>query len=162
MRVNIDWSKQHCGVHQAPFKEMCRLMPDLKGLMTTFPDSPTKFTWDVKVTMLMPGQWPCIPGWHTDAVPRIDGIQRFDLCKPELPMYLWISGAPLTQFKHGFATPQKWIRFNQLDEHRGMPADDFTWRCFIRATHQGIQKPKNGDFLRRHSQVYLDAGSFQW
>jgi len=42
-----------------------------------------------------------------DNVPRINGIQRFDMVKPELPMYAWISGAPLTQFKHGFLTPQK-------------------------------------------------------
>ncbi|WP_100474149.1 hypothetical protein [Mycobacteroides abscessus] len=26
---------------------------------------------DTKVSMLMPGWWPAIPGWHTDGVPRV-------------------------------------------------------------------------------------------
>ncbi|MBV6360507.1 MULTISPECIES: hypothetical protein [Mycobacteroides] len=28
---------------------------------------------DTKVSMLMPGWWPAIPGWHTDGVPRLLG-----------------------------------------------------------------------------------------
>lgn len=158
----IDWSKQHPGVHHASYEDAIRLMPELKPILDTFPDNPHDFTWDIKVHMLMPNQYPCIPNWHTDNVPRVSGIQRFDLCKPELPMYLWISGAPLTQFKHGFLLPQKWHRFTQLDEHRGTAASDFCWRGFIRATHKDIQKPNEGDVLRRHSQVYLDAQTYQW
>lgn len=77
-------------------------------------------------------------------------------------MYAWISGPPLTQFKHGFLTPKKWHRFTQLDEHRGTAAADFGWRCFIRATHYKIQAPKAGDWLRRHTQVYLDSKTYQW
>lgn len=159
---SIDWSAQHCGVHQAPAEQVFRLMPDLACVLDTFPDKADQFTWDVKVHMLMPGQYPCIPNWHTDFVPRINGLQRFDLVRPDLPMYMWVSGPPLTQFKHGFAHPQKWIRFTQLDEHRGVPAADFGWRGFIRATNREIQAPKQGDWLRRHSQVYLDAGGYQW
>lgn len=158
----IHWNKQHCGVHQAPYAEMIRLMPDIKPVIDEFPDDPLIFTWDVKVTMLMPGMYPCIPGWHVDNVPRVNGIQRFDQIKPELPMYVWISGAPLTQFKHGFLEAKKWHRFTQQDEHRGTVASDNVWRCFIRATHFGIQKPKESDWLRRHCQVYLDAETFQW
>lgn len=158
----IDWSKQHCGVHQAPYEEMIRLMPDLQEIMDHFPDVHDNFTWDVKVHMLMPRQYPCVPNWHTDNVPRVNGVQRFDLISPDRPMYMWISGAPLTQFKHGYIRPQKWHRFNQLDEHRGTPASEFCWRGFIRATHKAIQSPKKGDYQRRHCQVYLDAETYQW
>lgn len=58
-------------------------MPDLHEVLNTFPDEPTVFTWDVKIHMLMPNQYPCIPNWHFDNVPRINGIQKFDLIKPE-------------------------------------------------------------------------------
>ncbi len=158
----IDWSKQHCGVHQAPYLKLVELMPDIEPILDTFPDEHQLFTWDVKVHMLMPRQFPCIPNWHCDNVPRLYGIQRFDLIKPDLPMYMWISGAPLTQFKHGYLSPNKWHRFNQQDEHRGTAAGDFTWRGFIRATHSGIQKPRYADWLRRHCQVYLDSETYQW
>lgn len=158
----IDWSKQHCGVHQAPASVVRELMPDLACVIDTFPDAEARFTFDVKVHMLMPNQYPCIPNWHTDFVPRVGGVQRFEKVSPELPMYLWVSGAPLTQFKHGFVHARTWHRFTQLDEHRGLPADDFTWRCFIRATHIDISPPKPSGHLRRHSQVYVDAATYQW
>lgn len=158
----INWSKQHNGVHQAPYEKVLELMPDLKEILETFPDDPNIFTWDVKVHMLMPNQYPCIPNWHVDNIPRVNGVQRFDLAKPEFPMYLWVSGAPLTQFKHGFVLQQKWHRFTQLDEHRGLSASEFLWRGFIRATHKELQQPKQSDWLRRHTQVYLDADTYQW
>ena len=158
----IDWSKQHCGVHQAPYDKMILLMPDVEPIIDTFPDLQQEFTWDVKVHMLMPRQLPCMPGWHTDFVPRINGIQRFELCQLDKPMYVWISGAPLTEFKHGFLTPGRWHRFNQADEHRGCPADNFTWRAFIRATHKDILPPKKEDWLRRHTQVYILDANYQW
>lgn len=159
---DVDWSKQHCGVHHATPGALLHSMPDLRGILETFPDKHEDFTWDVKVHMLMPGQYPCIPNWHTDFVPRIGGIQRFDMVKPHLPMYLWLSGPPLTQFKHGFVLPKTWVRFTQLDEHRGIPSSDFAWRGFIRATHKEICPPKEGNFERRHSQVYLNAETYQW
>lgn len=159
---DIDWSKQHCGVHQAPIDKVIELMPDLAPIFETFPDISSNFTWDVKVHMLMPRQYPCIPNWHTDNVPRLHGIQQYNLIKPDLPMYLWLSGPPLTQFKHGYVTAQKWVRFTQLDEHRGTASSDFCWRGFIRATHKGIQEPKTSDWLRKHCQVYLDAETYQW
>jgi hypothetical protein len=161
----IDWSQQHCGVRSAPYHEMLKLMPDLDkaGIFNDFPDNVYDFSWDVKVHMLMPRQYPCIPNWHTDNVPRINGIQRFELCRPELPMYLWLSGGPLTQFKHGFLTPKRWHRFNQLDEHRGIAAQENCWRGFIRATHYEIKPFKQrADYQRRHCQVYLDENGYQW
>jgi hypothetical protein len=160
--MTIDWSKQHCGVHQAPIQVVQELMPDLQSVLDTFPDSHDHFTWDVKVHMLMPRQYPCVPNWHVDNVPRVNGIQRFDLVRLDAPMYCWISGAPLTQFKHGFLTPERWHRFTQADEHRGTAASEFCWRGFIRATHQSIMTPKKSGHLRRHCQVYLDANTYQW
>lgn len=159
----IDWSRQHCGVHQAPLGVVLKMMPAIRPVFADFPDDPRNFTFDVEVHMLMPGQYPCIPNWHTDFVPRVNGIQRFDLVRPDLPLYLWISGPPLTQFKHGFLQACRWHRFTQLDEHRGMPASDFCWRGFIRAAHKEICPPRaDGRHQRRHSQVYVDAASYQW
>ena len=162
----IDWSKQHCGVHQAPVDVVLELMPDIREVIETFPDVAENFTWDVKVHMLMPRQYPCIPNWHVDNIPRPTGIQRFDMAKPELPMYLWISGAPLTQFRNGYVLPKVWHRFNQQDEHRGTAAGEFGWRGFIRATHMDIQLPKHvkdiSEHQRRHCQVYLDAETYEW
>jgi hypothetical protein len=165
--MTIDWSKQHCGVHQAPFWALAAGMPDVADMVrATFPHMLTGFTWDVKVHLLMPRQYPCIPHWHQDNVPRENGVQRHELCRPELPMYLWLSGPPLTQFLHGYVQPRVWHKFSQLDQHRGSPAAEHGWRGFIRATHSGIMAPKESPglagFLRRHTQVYLDAETYQW
>lgn len=160
----INWSKQICGVRQASAQDVVKYMPDLQELLGTFPDDVNNFSWDVKVHMLFPRQYPCIPHWHTDNVPRENGIQRFDQVKLHLPMYLWLSGAPLTQFKHGYLQPQKWHRFNQADEHRGTASGDNCWRGFVRATHREIVDVSTDPnvVLRRHSQVYLDADTYQW
>lgn len=165
-KFDIDWSKSHCGVKKAPIEAVRHLMPEVVPIIDTFPNDPTEFTWDVKVHMLMPRQYPCIPHWHQDNVPRVAGIQRHDLCAPDAPMYLWLSGAPLTQFKHGYIQPQRWHKFNQMDEHRGSPAAEFGWRCFIRASHKDIYTPmvtdSLDDYQRRHCQVYLDSETYQW
>ena len=161
-KFQISWDRQHCGVHQAPIHKVFELMPDIIPILETFPDNAEDFTWDIKVHMLMPRQYGCIPNWHVDNVPRINGIQRFDLTKPDLPMYLWISGAPLTQFKHGYLLPETWHRFTQQDEHRGTAASEFCWRGFIRASHKDIVLPKETDHLRRHCQVYCDENTYQW
>lgn len=158
----IDWSKQHCGVHQATYEKTIELMPDVKEILETLPDNIENFTFDIKVHMLMPRQFPCMPGWHVDFVPRINGIQRFDMCRLELPMYVWVSNSPLTEFKNGFLEPRKWHRFSQSDQHRGCMADSFCWRAFIRGIHKEILPPKNGDWLRRHTQVYVIDNNYQW
>lgn len=160
--MTIDWSKQHCGVHHASYDRMLELMPDLLEIVGTFPEDPHEFTWDVKVHMLMPRQYPCIPNWHVDNVPRENGIQQFDKVKLHLPMYLWISGPPLTQFRNGYVHHSVWVRFNQADEHRGTAASEFTWRAFIRATHKDLMPPNADNNLRRHSQVYLNAEEYKW
>ncbi len=129
----IDWSKQHCGVHRAPFDNLRELMPDLEELIwESFPENPYDFTWDVKVHMLMPSQYPCIPNWHYDNVPRINNEQDFSKVRLDLPMLLWISGPPLTEFllEDGSVKPvepETWHRFTQKDMHRGVESKDFQW-----------------------------------
>lgn len=125
---------------------------------------------DVKVHMLMPNQYPCIPNWHFDNIPRVNNVQDFGKVKLDLPMYLWVSNTPLTQFRNkdigngGYMIPGQWLKFNQKDEHRGTMSDTFQWRGFIRATHKEIlpANKSGSNPLRRHSQVYLDAKNFSW
>ena len=165
--MEIDWTKQHCGVHRASFKDLYKHMRDVHALVAeTFPENPEHFTWDVKVHMLMPSQFPCIPNWHYDNVPRINNKQDFSKIQPNKPMYLWLSGEPLTEFKRKDGSvykvnAEKWHRFTQKDLHRGTVSFDFQWRGFIRATHRDIMQPQDS-VIRRHCQVYLDAESFRW
>jgi hypothetical protein len=162
----IDWSKQHCGMHQAPIVAVYRDMSEVGDLIDeTFPktENVMDFSWDIKVHMLMPRQYPCIPGWHVDNVPRDeDGRQMFDKVRLDLPMYMWISGGPLTQFRTGYIKPEKWVKFTQACEHRGQAASEFTWRGFIRATHKDILPVKQGPWVRRHCTVYVDEVDYQW
>ncbi|WP_099021209.1 hypothetical protein [Mycolicibacterium palauense] len=47
---------------------------------------------DTKVSMLMPGWWPAIPGWHTDGVPRYSvdaaSVTPANWGKPSLPLQI--------------------------------------------------------------------------
>jgi hypothetical protein len=160
-----DWSKLHCGVHRADYLTLLHHLPDFWLILRNFPENAHNFTWDVKIHMLMPNQWPCIPNWHVDNVPR-DENNKQDFSKIQLdkPMYLWLSGPPFTEFRDGRKIePGTWIKFNQNDEHRGTMSDKHQWRCFIRATHKDILKPlPPNQTLRRHSQVYLDVNNFKW
>lgn len=158
---SVDWSAQHCGVHQCCVEDLLRHMPDLRRLIGTFPGDPRDFTWDVKVHMLMPRMYPCIPNWHQDFCPREGGIQRPERAGDAL-MFMWLSGPPLTEFRGGFVRPRQWVRFSPKDEHRGTPSGDFCWRGFVRAVDSAYLPPKTGDVLRRHSQVYLDAAEYMW
>lgn len=47
--------------------------PLLRGLLQSAPivGDHKHILVDTKVSMLMPGWWPAIPGWHTDGVPRV-------------------------------------------------------------------------------------------
>ena len=118
--------------------------------------------------MLMPGQWPCIPNWHFDLVPRVKGKQDFSLIDPSKRMHLWLSGPPLTEFRSERGEirqvePRKWFTFTQMDEHRGVMATDHTWRVFIRvAPVELLPVAPQQSWIRRHSQVYLDAETFKW
>jgi hypothetical protein len=159
--IDIDWSKQHCGVRKAGISTVLELMPDIAALLTTFLENASLFTWDVKVHMPMPDQFPCIPNWHHDCLPALEGVPQIHLVRPELPVYLWISGSPPTEFDDGFIEPSTWHRFNQLVRRRGTASTAHCWRGFVRAVHSDLVAPNATDHFRRHSQVYLDASNYQ-
>lgn len=169
--MGISWKEQHCGLRRATYDQVLNHMPDLSEIIDAFPEDPKDFFWDVKVHMLMPGQFPCIPGWHQDNVPRDkNGKKDYDLIDESKPIYIWVSGDPLTEFideQGGIykISKQTWFKFSQKDRHRGVVSDEFTWRGFIRATHKDLEAKvpdKNHNPLRRHSQVYLDSEEFNW
>lgn len=150
-------------------------MPELTPIICELPQevkASPKWTVDVKVHMLMPGMWPCIPNWHFDNVPRDrNNVQDFSKRVEGAFMWLWLSGNPLTEFRFntlsGIRTykvkAQEWKRFDQWDEHRGTMSEAHQWRCMIRLSPFSILKPAEPKmWLRRHSQVYLDTGSFKW
>lgn len=172
----IDWSAQHCGVIQGTHKDVIELMPDLEELVNSFPEDPNDYIWDVKVTMLFPGQYPCIPNWHKDLVPRDENMKEDESkITPEFPMWLWVSGKPLTKFRNELGkeyeiVPREWHRFTQLDVHCGQPAESFLWRGLVKVTHKKLRTTDTDvnnpfgrkDVFRRHSQVYLDAENYKW
>ncbi len=161
----VDFSKSICGIHLGTHLDVLRLMPELEEIMMTFPAELENFVWDVKIHQLMPRQFPCIPNWHSDFVPRgANLLEQWDRVDPSAPMYLWVSGDPLPEFFDCRpVTPRTWIRFNQLDTHRGTPSRTHTWRCFIRAAHCSLVNPNDISKVKRvHSQVYLDVDNFKW
>lgn len=155
------------------FEKTIELMPEVKPileeLMPKLQYKPEDYLVDVKVHMLMPGEWPCIPNWHCDFVPRDENLKRLpEKITPHNKMYLWISGAPFTEFREGGKiskmNPQEWLEFTQRDIHRGVASEVHTWRCFIRVIpkHFVHSTTTNVGTLRRHSQTYLDVNKFKW
>ena len=146
-----------------------------------------KWEVDVKIHMLMKGQYPCIPNWHCDNVPRVKGNLQWQEATDEQNMYLWVSGKPTTEFlaqdfqtgnisTHGelaesiiegnpdtFQIPeQTWVGMSQLTPHRGTVATENCWRIFVRVTDKKIMsvRPQISK-IRRHCQVYLPY-DFHW
>lgn len=159
--------KLDCGLIRANIKNVQEWNSDIFNLIENssncFQYPVACYTYDIKVHMLMPSQYPCIPGWHLDLIPRNqNNKQDFSRIQPENKMYLWLSGTPITEFKDGrIIEPQKFIAFTQEDEHRGTASKEHTWRMFIRMSAFEHYKPiKNSN--RRHCQVYLDSEKFKW
>lgn len=161
--------KLTCGLYACPLDEAPRLMNGLDELLNELPNAvtwyPSRWVIDVKVHMLMPGQWPCIPNWHTDFCPRDESGRR----QPErrdgaYKMYLWLSGPPYTEFLDGREIePRKWMVFDQFDIHRGVAATEHCWRMFMRVAPVEIAPSVPPQMWKRiHTQVYLDAANFQW
>lgn len=154
--------RQHCGLFHCPLESASALMPVFDPV---FKACPIKGIIDVRVSMLMPGQYPCIPNWHYDFVPRdSDGTLLMDERDPSQVMYFLISGPPVTEFRDGRKVrPWKWLPFTQFDEHRGTTSDRHCWRVFMRVVPETLLRPANPEqWKRRHCQVYLDAGNFTW
>ena len=177
-----------CGLISCPLPVAYEALPELAPLYDSCPvEDPADWVIDVKIHMLQPETFPCIPDWHCDAVPRgADGKTQFDKTTPEAPMWLWVSGHPETRFAANMAVidkieshadlssnadkfdvemceSQRWYRFTQLSPHQGRAAEKFCWRIFARITHKSIA-PANptSSVLRRHAQVYLDSSRVSW
>lgn len=194
-KTNIDLSKinmgdQYCGLFRCPLEKAEDVMPAFKELFDSAPvDNKSEWELDLKIHMLMNDQFPCLPNWHCDNVPRFDGITDYSKCDMNNPkMLLWISGAPYTEFlkkpeemnlplSHADLAEsirankletvkiagQCWVAMDQLTPHRGTISTEPTWRVFARITHKSIApvRPVN-NVIRRHCQVYLNPESFSW
>ena len=168
MNYTQDQLKQmHNGLISCPIDWVEDLMPEVAPLIETAPIEHRDYVVDVKVHMLMPNQFPCIPNWHGDFVPRdADNNLREELIDDTQVMFLWLSGPPITEFEDGrTVSPGEWVPFTQRDIHRGRMSDEFQWRLFVRLTPlslaRNVAKTKK-DALRRHTQVYLDSEGFTW
>jgi len=157
--------KLHGGLIKCPLDEVEIWMPKIVPIIETCPaELNDDYYVDAKVHMLMPNQYPCIPNWHGDAIPRDENGLRPDLCDTSQKLYIWISGHPLPEFKDGRQVlPQTWIEFTQNDIHRGTMSKKHCWRLFIRLIPQKlvVRKRSGPECLRIHTQVYLDAARFE-
>ena len=105
-------STGHCGLFRAPLHLAAGLMPSMAELLATAPilkQHQKDWEVDIKVHMLMKDQYPCIPNWHCDNVPRPDGKTDFSIIGSTdgefnfatgecTPMFLWVSDEPTTEF----------------------------------------------------------------
>lgn len=181
-------STMDCGLFRMNMKEAIDNYPYYKELLESAPvKSPEEWEVDIKVHMLMPGQFPCIPNWHCDNIPRVDGELQYSQVSKDTPkMLLWLSGGPYTEFLTQEAdvdTPKthqelsslvedyktfkipsnRWIELDQHTPHRGTSAQYDTWRVFVRLTHKSISPSREVvSTTRRHCQVYLDKDAFGW
>lgn len=175
LKHNIDWSKSHNGVMLCSFDKTIELMPEVWPILNELVTDGllelplSHYSFDVKVHMLMPNQYPCIPNWHRDFVPRDENLVRNAKKISDKKMYMWISGEPLTEYmttdKKVYTKPaQEWHSFTMRDLHRGTLCKIHTWRCFIRVIPTEFIHPTtiNIGQLRRHTQVYLDSKKFNW
>ena len=158
----LDLERLPCGIFHCPTEVVGDEFPEFAEILGPLP---CEGVLDVKVHMLMPGQYPCIPNWHYDFVPRDDAGQKLMHARdPDQKMYLWVSGPPFPEFRDGREIlPFKWVEFTQFDEHRGLPSEHFGWRVFARVVPRSLCPPApRHAWPRRHSQVYLDARGFDW
>lgn len=176
-----------CGLHRCPLPMAGGLLPYMRPVFENAPvvDHADWFV-DVKVHMLMPGEFPCIPNWHCDNVPRVNRELRYENANNQRTMYIWLSDTPATEVLSdpvecdhvrdhdhlrevisGTRTeklnPFEWYSFTQLSPHAGTVAIKDGWRVFVRLTHKSIASSRPvRSVVRRHCQVYLDASSFSW
>lgn len=180
-----------CGLFRCPLPLAYDLMPELQALYDSAPvRDPSQWELDLKIHMLMKDQYPCIPNWHCDNVPRIGGrVDYSHTSSTAPPMLLWVSDGPETEFLEHMLfldkepeghrelaeairesgvgvrkiTPQTWISMDQRTPHRGTQATKDGWRVFARLTHNSITPDRPVlSHHRRHCQVYLDATAFEW
>ena len=103
---NVNLSDQYCGLFRCPLAEAYKLLPDLSdlfndanGMLINEGHNPYEWEMDLKIHMLMKDQYPCIPNWHCDNVPRVEGKTKYNAIKEDTPpMYLWLSDNPTIEF----------------------------------------------------------------
>jgi hypothetical protein len=183
-------SAGYCGLHRGSYSDLCLHTPHLRRLVEDAPVDLDDYEIDIKVHMLMKGQFPCIPNWHCDNVPRLDtGELLYDQALAGgKPMLLWVSGAPTTEFlvndielpdpeTHGEldayirtdriiktkCIPERtWLTLDQRTPHKGTAATKHGWRIFVRLTPKIISTARPVlSPIRRHTQVYL-PNNFHW
>ena len=174
MKHDIDWTKSHNGVMLCDFSKTIELMPEVEPIINELRDSglleqdESEYLVDVKVHMLMDKTWPCIPNWHRDFLPRDCDGERIAGKPSKNLMYMWVSGAPLTEYMKNnktFKKPaQQWHTFTQSDLHRGTMAEEHTWRGFVRVIPKEFVHGHtiNHGQIRQHTQHYLDSTNFKW
>ena len=85
------------------FGQTIELMPEVKPMLDSLVphlELPVEdYVVDVKVHMLMPEEYPCIPNWHRDFVPRDKDLKHLYKDISGEKMYLWVSGEPKTEWK---------------------------------------------------------------
>lgn len=153
-----------------------------------------KISIDSRVHLLMKNWYPCIPGWHTDNVPRTDNGQPnyFDPNNKFVHYMCVIGDSAMTEFLNepftAFQPPKDsiyydfWnkaikkqklktfridqgdiVKFDSNTWHRGVAADKFCWRWFIRLTvNKSDIQFTQANKIRRQSQVYLQAIEGGW
>ena len=169
----MDWTKSHNGIMLCSYDQTNSLMPEvipiIDDLIPFLEYGINDYAIDVKVHMLMPGEYPCIPNWHCDFVPRDENLNKEPSKITGDKMYLWVSGPPYTEFKRPptkiYTGNYTWVEFDQTDLHRGVISEIHTWRCFIRLIPKWFihSTTINVGTIRRHSQVYIeDPNKFRW
>lgn len=122
---------------------------------------------DLKVHDLLPGQYPCLPGWHCDGFvdPRQEGreerhhlfvtgqgaLTEFLDREVELELPLKVRGKALLQLfrkqlnrKDWEPAPIpscQWVRFGRRDFHRGPKAKKAERRLLMRITESDVLRP---------------------
>lgn len=168
---------------------------------------------DTRVHMLMPGWYPCIPGFHHDDVPRLrsdgqpfypefhDGKAPGEYYDSKHAMTIVGGSGSFTQFALGraefddvplgktiyaqwhsevmarldkpatvesgplrsyFVKPRDIVFFDARSWHQGVPATDFGWRFFARASWNTARVKHCTNEIRRQVQVYLENPMEGW
>jgi hypothetical protein len=147
---------------------------------------------DSRLHMLMPGHYPCIPGWHLDDIPRTQSGQP-DLHDPGVGSELKLACFGVTAFTEFIAEEIDWeptteafhadldatimrggyepicypesgrvLELTHLTPHRGQPSIEKSWRLFIRATKRTNRPHYPLNQRRTQVNCYIPAGTVGW
>lgn len=144
---------------------------------------------DTRLSMLMPGMYPCIPGWHCDDFYRPAGGQPDLVGAPDIEHIMVILGncsrtrfvsesieLPKPEGDLVYADIDRWVnvlapktlcvssgefwKFSQISLHRGEPSTEVGWRYFMRLTGSNHWQPLNQ--RRTQTQVYVVPPFIGW